>query len=295
MKIAVSGASGLIGSALMPVLRAEGHEMLTLVRRAPHAPHEIRWDPGLGELDVRALAGVDAAVHLAGAGVAAHRWTDAYKRIIRESRISGTRTLATALAGLTPVPRVLVSGSAIGYYGDTGDQVVDESAPAGSDFLARVCADWEAATAPAHAAGIRVAHIRTGLVLSRDGGALERQLPFFRWGVGGRLGSGRQYWSFITLEDEVRAIMFLLGASSISGPVNLTAPAPVTNAEATLALGHALHRPALLPVPGLALRAVLGEFSSDILGSQRVIPRVLLDAGFTFSHPDITTAMRAVA
>lgn len=294
MKVVVSGASGLIGSALVRALRADGHQVVTLVRRAAAAATEVSWDPAAGRLDARDLEGVDGAVHLAGAGVGDHRWTDAYKKTIRDSRVDGTRTLAAALASLERRPEVLVSGSAIGYYGDTGDRAVDETAPAGSDFLAGVCVEWEAAAAPAEVAGIRVAHIRTGLVFARDGGALKKQIPLFKLGVGGKLGSGRQYWSFISLEDEIRAITFLLRNSGISGPVNLTAPNPVTNADATAALGKALHRPSKLPVPKFALKAVLGEFSDDILGSQRVLPRVLTDAGFEFRHPDVTSAVRTV-
>ena len=293
MKIVVSGASGLIGTALVPLLRDQGHEVVRLVRRPPAAADEIRWDPAAGELDVTALRGVEAAVHLAGAGVGDHRWTDAYKRTIHDSRVNGTRTIASALARLDPAPGVLVSASAIGWYGDTGDAAVDESAPAAQDFLARVVVDWEAAAEPARAAGIRVVHPRTGLVLTAKGGALQRLLPIFRLGAGGRIGSGRQYWSWITLEDELRALLFLLETPTMTGPVNLTGPAPATNAEVTASLARAVHRPALVPVPKLALRVALGEFSRDIVGSQRVLPRKLLDAGFTFDQPDLDSAVDA--
>lgn len=292
MKIAVTGASGLIGSALVPALRADGHEVVRLVRRTPSAPDEVRWDPAGGTVDRAGLAGVQAGIHLAGAGVGEHRWTESYKRVIRESRVDSTRTFAAALAALDPLPAVLLSGSAIGYYGDTGDTAVDESAPAGSDFLARVCVDWEASTAAAEAAGIRVVHLRTGLVMSPEGGAMQRMLPLFRLGVGGKLGSGRQYWSWITLADEVGAIRHLLTAEQASGPVNLTAPTPVTNAEFTRALAQVLHRPAVLPAPAFALKAVLGEFSHDVLGSQRVLPRALEASGYAFADPDLVPALR---
>jgi uncharacterized protein len=289
MRIAVTGASGLIGGALVPHLRARGHEVLRLVRSAPTAPDELSWDPQGGQVDVRALEGSDAVIHLAAAGAGDHRWTEEYKAVFRDSRIQSTQTIASAMAALENPPRVLVSASAIGYYGDTGDRAVDESAPAGEGFAAGVAADWEAAADPARAAGIRVVHPRTGLVVSGRGGAWGRMWPIFRTGVGGRLGSGRQWWSFISLRDEVHALTFLL--DSLEGPVNLTAPHPVTNADVTRAMGELLRRPTLLPVPKKALQLVLGDFSSEVLGSIRVVPRKLLDAGFEFQDPTIEQAL----
>lgn len=291
MKVAITGSSGLIGSALVESLRRDGHEVLRLVRGAPQGPDEAQWDPER-PLEPAVLAGVDAAVNLAGAGVGDKRWSESYKRTLIDSRLRSTHTLATALAALDPRPRVLVSGSAIGYYGDTGDRETDETAPPGEDFLAGLCVRWEAATAPAEAAGIRVAQVRTGLVVAGNGGAWARMFPLFKLGLGGKLGNGRQYWSYISLTDEVRAIRFLL-TTDVSGPVNLTAPEPVTNAEVTRVMGQVLHRPTLLPAPAFGLRLVLGEFASEPLGSHRVVPRVLEKAGFTFSHPTIEAAIRA--
>lgn len=296
MRVAVTGASGLIGSALVPALRAQGHEVIRLVRRAPAAPDEVRWDPTTGDVDLAGLAGVEGIVHLAGAGVGDHRWTDAYKAEILNSRVQGTDTIARAAAALDPRPAVLVSGSAIGFYGDTGDRAVDESAPQGAGFLADVVADWEAAAAPAIDAGIRVPFARTGLVVSSKGGAWKRILPIFKAGLGGRIGSGKQYWSYISLRDEVAALIALLTDERYAGPVNLTAPEPVTNSEVTKAMGEVLGRPTLLPVPGIALKVALGEFSSDVLGSQRVVPGVLEGTGFTWSDPSIASAIeQAVA
>jgi uncharacterized protein (TIGR01777 family) len=294
MRIAVTGASGLIGSALTPRLRAAGHDVLRLVRRAPTAADEARWDPVLGTVDTGALRGVDAVVHLAGAGVAAHRWTAAYKRTLRDSRVRATACLTTALAALDPPPRTLLCGSAIGWYGDTGERAVDESAGSGAGFLAALTRDWERASEPASAVGMRVVWLRTGIVFARGGGAWARLAPVFRAGLGGRLGSGRQYWSFISLADEVAAIEFLLDAERVRGPVNLTAPHPVTNADATRIIAAALRRPALLPVPALALRAALGELSVEVLTSQRVLPTVLTGAGFVFQHPRFADAVSAL-
>lgn len=297
MRIVVTGSSGLIGSALVRSLLADGHDVLRLVRRAPQPRQdgstEVRWNPPLGAVDRAALEGVDAAVHLAGAGVADHRWTQAYKDRIRDSRIQGTTTLAKALATLETPPRVLVSGSAVGYYGQTGDRPIDEDDPAGGDFLARVCVAWEECTGPAEAAGIRVAHARTGLVVASEGGAWARLFPLFKLGLGGRLGDGRQYWSYISLHDEVAALRFLLETEGLTGAFNLTAPEPVTQGQVTEAMGRVLHRPAVLPVPEFALRTVLGEMAVEVVGSHRVLPKRLLDAGFAFTHTTIDDAVRA--
>ncbi|WP_405084505.1 TIGR01777 family oxidoreductase [Microbispora sp. NBC_01389] len=296
MTTVVTGASGLLGSALVSSLRDDGHEVRRLVRREPAAPDERFWDPAGGVLDPAALEGADAVVHLAGAGIGDRRWSDAYKRELVESRVSGTRTLAEALARADGGPRVLLSSSAIGFYGDTGDRAVDESAPPGKGFLADLVRAWEDATAPAAEAGLRVARLRTGMVLSGRGGALARMLPIFKMGAGAVLGSGRQYVSWISLPDWVDAVRFLLSREDPSGPVNLTAPEPVTNADYTAALAKALKRPVMpVPAPRLALRLALGEFADEaLLAGQRVLPRRLLDAGHRFAHPAIGDALAAV-
>jgi uncharacterized protein (TIGR01777 family) len=294
VKIVVSGASGLIGSALVPRLRAGGHEVLRLVRREPQGLDEVRWDPVRGRLDPDDLAGVEAAVNLAGAGIS-RRWTQSYKRTLRDSRVRSTALLAETLAALTPAPQVLLSGSAVGFYGDTGDRATDETGPRGEGFLAELAEAWEQAASPAGDAGIRVCRIRTGIVLSRRGGALRLQLPVFKAGLGGRLGNGRQYISWITLDDEVAAIAFLLGATDVAGPVNLVSPDPVTNRAFTAALGKAVHRPAVAAVPPFALRLALDGFADEgLLIGQRTVPKALLDAGFTFRHPQLPEALTAV-
>ncbi|HUQ39176.1 MAG TPA: TIGR01777 family oxidoreductase [Acidimicrobiales bacterium] len=301
MDVAVSGASGLIGTALVTELESHGHRVRRLVRRPPAGRGEVRWDPVRGEIDTAALQGVDAAVHLAGESIGAKlRWNADHKRHILRSRTDGTTLLAGALAGLDPRPAVLVSGSAVGWYGDRGDETLTEDSPspagtAADGFLADVCRQWEAATAPAAAAGIRVVHVRTGIVLDRREGVFPRLLLPARLGLGARFGGGRQYMSWITLADEVAAIRHVLETPGIVGPVNLTAPHPVTNSELVRALGRVLHRPAVLTVPAFAVRAGLGEAGRELLLSgQRVLPQRLTESGFAFAHPDLEPAMRAV-
>jgi uncharacterized protein (TIGR01777 family) len=289
VRIAVTGSHGLIGTALMPALRASGHDVVQLVRGTPKGPGQVEWDPAAGSVDLPGLAGVEAAVHLAGAGVGDKRWSDDYKRVIRDSRVLSTRTLVRALTSLDPLPRVLVSGSAIGYYGDRGDEVLTESSNKGDGFLADVVQAWEAEAAPAREAGIRVVHPRTGLVMARSGGAFSQLLLLARLGLAGPLGNGKQWWSWITLADTVAALQHLID-SELTGPVNLTAPAPAPNAEVIRALAAARHRPALVPAPAFALRIVLGEFADEVLGSQRVMPEQLSNSGFTFQHPTLQSA-----
>ncbi len=293
MKIAVTGSSGLIGSALVPALREDGHTVLRLVRRPPAGADELRWDPPTRTLDPAALSGVDAVVNLAGVGIGDRRWTAARKRAVLASRVDATETVAAAVAAADPRPRALLSASAIGWYGDTGDSTVDESAPAGQDYLADLCRRWEAATRTAAEAGVRVAHLRSGLVCGR-GGLLGRLLPLARFGLAPPLGSGRQWWSWISLADEVGAIRHVLGADGIAGPVNLTGPEPVTNREFTRTLGRVLHRPVVLPpVPRVALRLAIGEFADvGVVAGQRVLPRVLQETGYRFRHETVEQALR---
>lgn len=281
----------MIGRPLVTYLRGEGHAVSRLVRRDPVSADEVRWDPATGFVDVDGLGGPDAIIHLAGAGVGDSRWTAAYKREILDSRVLGTRAIARAAVSCGSNP-LLISGSAIGFYGDTGTSVVDETGPNGRGFLADVVREWEAATGDAEAAGLTVTHARTGLVVSKSGGAWAKMWPLFSMGVGGRLGNGRQWWSFISLRDEVRALSFLLEAR-LAGPVNLTAPEPITNADATRATAAHLRRPAAIPVPAFGLRAVLGEFASEILVSQGVRPQRLMDAGFIWDDPTIDAALAA--
>ena len=292
-RIAVTGSTGLIGAALVRSLRNDGHEVVRLVRRPASAGDEVEWSPKRQYVDVAGLVGCDAVVHLAGAGVGDHRWTEAYKREIRESRVLGTAAIAEAVASLDTPPKVLISGSAVGYYGDTGDRAVDESAPPGEGFLPSVCVDWEEAAAPAEEAGVRTVHARTGLVVAKEGGAWGRLFPLFRAGLGGRLGDGRQYWSFIALHDHIAALRHILDTPELSGPVNLTGPDPVTNAEVTAAMGRVLGRPTLFTAPAPVLRLALGDFAEDVLSSQRVLPGQLLDSGFPFAFPGIDAAIRA--
>lgn len=288
-RIAITGASGLIGSALVGHLKSEGHTVQRLVRRAPVAPDEIQWDPKTGYVNIEALRGVDAVIHLAGVGVGDKRWTKRYKSEILNSRLLGTTAIANAVAEVKP--QVFISASAIGWYGDSGNRAVVESDSVGNDFLAAVCREWEGA---ADLAGdVRTVKLRTGLVLDPTGGALGRMLPLFRFGLGGKLGSGKQWWSWITLHDVVRAIIFAL-ETPIAGPVNLTTPNPVTNQEFTAALARAMNRPALFPAPAIALKIALGGFSSEVLGSKKVMPNALSDAGFVWDYPHITNALTAL-
>jgi len=293
LTVAVSGSSGLIGSALLERLRQDGHTVVPMVRR-PAKDGEIHYDPRNGVLDPESLVGVDAVVHLAGAGIGDRRWTDRYRREILESRTLSTSLIAEAMASVANRggPRTLLSGSAIGFYGATGDEELNERSTAGDGFLADVCRAWEAATSPAEDAGVRVVHLRTGIVLSPKGGALKKLLPLFRFGLGGRMGSGRQWQSWISLDDEVGAIVFLLTAD-ISGAVNLTAPAPVTNAEFTKVLASTLSRPALVPVPSFGPKLLLGGELADALlfTGQRVLPERLTDAGYSFEHPTLSEAL----
>lgn len=292
MRILVSGATGFIGSALVPALQAAGHQISRLVRRQA-AAGDIQWDPA-GGLDPSAVAGFDAAVHLAGENISG-RWTVAKKQRIRDSRIQGTRTLATALASAQPRPRVLVSASAIGFYGNRGDDVLDESASPGSDFLAEVANEWEAAADPARQADLRVAHLRFGVVLSPRGGALKQMLPTFRLGLGGRVGSGRQWWSWIALDDVVAAIQHALATESLRGPVNTVSPQPLTNADFTRVLGEVLRRPTVLPMPGFAVKLVFGEMGEALLlASQRVEPAALKASGFQWRYPELRQALAAM-
>lgn len=299
MRVAITGSTGLIGSALTHSLLTDGHQVVRLVRdrsarpagtaarrrggiRSEAASSPVRWTPWTPSCTWPA------------AGVGDKRWSAAYKEEIRRSRALGTRTIARACAESSTPPRVLVSASATGYYGDTGDRTIEESAPPGDDFLAAVCVGWEAAADTAREAGIRVVHPRTGLVVSAKGGAFGRLFPLFRFGLGGRLGSGDQYWPFISLTDHIGALRFAIDDETLTGPVNFTVPEPLTNREITRAMGRALHRPTIASVPAFALRAALGEFATGITGSCRAVPAALDKAGFTFSHPTIDTALRSV-
>lgn len=288
-RIAITGASGLIGTALSGLLKSEGHTVQKLVRRAVVSPDEVIWDPENGTVDLAPLEGVDAIIHLAGAGVSDKRWSSKYRAKILNSRLLGTTAIASAVATLKP--DVFISASAIGWYGETGSRAVTETDRGGDDFLAAVCREWEAA---ADLAGdVRTVKIRTGLVLDPTGGALGKMLPLFRFGLGGKLGTGKQWWSWITLHDQLRAIRFLL-ENKIEGPVNLTSPNPATNQEFTAALARALHRPALFPAPAFALKLAMGGFSTEVLGSKRILPEKLLEAGFNFEYPHLTTALEAL-
>jgi uncharacterized protein (TIGR01777 family) len=288
-RIAITGASGLIGTALVGHLKSEGHTVQRFVRRPVVASDEIQWDPKTGYVDIDALRGVDAIIHLAGVGVGDKRWSKKYKAEILNSRLLGTTAIANAANEVKP--QVFISASAIGWYGESGNRAVIETDRVGDDFLAAVCREWEGAADLA--TGTRVVKIRTGLVLDPTGGALGKMLPLFRLGLGGKLGNGKQWWSWITLHDQIRAITFLL-ENNISGPVNITSPNPVTNQEFTSALARAMHRPALFPAPAIALKIALGGFSSEILGSKKVMPHALTEAGFSWDYPHITSALTAL-
>jgi uncharacterized protein (TIGR01777 family) len=303
VRIAVTGSHGQIGSALVPALRAAGHDVVRLVRNSPTAPDQVQWAPAEGRIDAAALGQVDGAVNLAGAGVGDKRWTAGYKQILLNSRIQGTRTLATALAAMDPLPEVLVSGSAMGIYGDRGEEQLTEDSPLGDTFLAGLAQQWEAAADPARDAGIRVVHPRTSLVMAASGGAFQPLIRLIRLGLGGPLGNGRQWWSWITLPDVVAALQLMLDGSSqrpeqgplqnpLEGPVNLASPNPARNAEVIRAVARAFHRPSLLPAPAVALRLVLGEFAGEILASDRLAPVRLQEAGFQYAHPDLESAAR---
>lgn len=297
MRVAVAGSSGLVGTALVEALDHAGHDVVRIVRRPASGPHELTWDPAGATLDREGLRGVDAVVNLAGEGIGSGPWTDARRARLRDSRVDGTTLLAEAIADLDDGPRVLVNASAIGFYGDRGDEVLTEASPPGDDFLARLCVDWEAATAPATEAGARVVLIRTGIVLARHGGALAKQIPLFKAALGGRAGDGTQWLSWITLDDEVAVILRALTDDALAGPVNATAPNPVTNQAFTGALARALHRPAVIRVPRFVRKLPLGLgplLDSLLFSSTRVQPAALAEVGFEFAHPELDAALAAV-
>jgi uncharacterized protein len=294
--VAVTGSHGFVGSALVPALTDAGHRAIRLVRKQPVGADELGWDPDAGTIDAAGLEGIGAVVHLAGAGIGDKRWTDARKRLILDSRTKGTGLLARTLAGLTRRPAVLVSASAIGYYGNRGDEPLDEQSKPGDDFVAGVCVRWEAATAAAADAGIRVARVRSGVILGREGGVLPRMLLPFRLGLGGRIASGRQYMSWISLADETGAILHALTNDALTGAVNLTGPAPVTNTEFTMTLGKVVHRPTVIPTPLLPLRMRYGSELVEhlLVEGQRVLPKRLEETGYRFVHPTLEETLRAV-
>lgn len=293
-KIVVTGASGLVGTQLVNSLEAAGHQVLRAVRREVRDPSkELFWDPAAGEIDRDKLAGTDAVVHLAGANIAGKRWNEAYKQLLIDSRVDGTTLISEAIAALDPKPRVLACASATGYYGDRGVEVLDESSSTGDAFLPEVCLQWERACQPARDAGIRVANMRLGVVLSPEGGALAKMLPPFKMGAGGVLGNGKQYFSWISLDDAVEAIEHVLETTAIDGPVNLVAPTPVTNREFTKTLGKVLSRPTIIPMPAPVARLALGEMADALLmASTRVDPKVLRETKFQFQHPTVEAALR---
>lgn len=295
MDVAITGSTGLIGKALKQALRDGGHRPIALVRRPGRSEDEIQYDPAAGELDAAALEGIDAVINLAGAGIGDNRWTDKYKKLLVDSRVDTTSLIANTIAGLKTKPSVFLSGSAIGIYGDRGDQVQTESSPSAETFLAELCVQWEAAAQPAIDAGIRTCLLRTGIVLSPRGGALAKQLPLFKLGLGGKFGNGKQYQSWISIDDEVQSIIYLLD-SEISGPVNLTAPNPVTGSEFARTLGSVLRRPAILPVPQFGPSTLLGKELTQALlfDSARVEPSVLNASDYAFVHPGLEVALRGI-
>ena len=293
MKVAVTGSSGLIGSAYVEIAKEAGIELVRLVRHDPlSAQNEIRWDPEAGEVDEEGIAGVNAVVHLAGENIGARRWSIAQKARIRDSRVNGTKTISSVVARLDPKPDVLVCASALGYYGDRGGEILTEDAPAGSDFLARVGVDWENASSSASDAGVRVVNLRFGLVVGRDAPLLTRQLTIFKLGLGGKLGSGRQFFSWISLDDVVRAISHVINTPSIAGPINVCSPNPVTNAEFTKTFGRVLSRPALFVVPRFAMKIAFGEIADTMFSSVRMSPARLVESGFQFEYPELEGALR---
>jgi uncharacterized protein (TIGR01777 family) len=292
LDVLVSGPTGLIGSALIPALEERGHRVRRLTRSGGSAENTVWWDPSAGEIDTGRLDGVDAVVHLAGESIVG-RWTRAKKARIRESRVRGTRLLAETLAGLPEPPAIMVSASASGYYGDRGNELLSEESAPGGNFLAGVCEEWEAAANPARQVGVRVVHPRFGIVLSTAGGALGTTLPIFRLGAGGKIGSGRQYWSWVVIDDVVGAILHALEEDSLNGPVNVTVPDPLTNAEYTRTLGHVLGRPTIFPLPAPAARVLLGQVADELLlASQRIEPVRLKETGYSYRYPELEGALR---
>ena len=292
MKILIGGSHGLVGTALIKSLETEGHEIFRLVRHAPTSKTEVEWSPDRYSIALARIEGFDAVVNLAGENIAEGRWTDEKKRRIRESRVKGTKLLGDALANLEVPPKTFVCASAIGYYGDRGDELLTETSAPGNNFLAKVCAEWEEATALATEKGIRVVNARFGVILDTNGGALKKMLPPFRMGVGGKIGNGKQWMSWIALDDVIGAIQFALANDSIKGPINFVAPSPVTNAEFTKTLGKVLSRPTILPIPTFAIKLLFGEMGEALLlGGQRVAPKRLIAGGYVFSHPQLEQAL----
>ena len=295
MKILISGSHGLVGTALIKALEPDGHEIYHLVRHYPNSPSEIEWSPDRYSIALSLIEGFDAVVHLAGESIAEGRWTDEKKKRIRESRTRGTKLLADALANLTQPPKTLVSASAIGYYGDRDDELLTEESAPGNDFLSEVCVEWEQATSHATNMGIRVVNARFGIILDKEGGALKKMLPPFRMGIGGRIGSGKQWMSWISLDDVIGALKFALTNDSLTGPINFVAPNPVRNAEFTKTLGNVLSRPTIFPIPAFGVRFAFGEMADALLlSSQRVKPKRLKAAGYQFQHSDLRSALRHV-